>query len=488
MNNTIEKNGNWISSKIGLENTPTGGPEFFVSPQALSTEKLQLAAVHGFEELIYKEEDSFQEVSFDFLLDKDSYIYFIFNKDNSGFSAIRLSNNQLFPNTYIESYANNQFTKNEKLNLNLNDGWNKLKINFNKNSIDLFLNKNKEKITIDNIELKDSFKVGFKSSLAKQTIDNFYVSSNNKKFTDKFKPKVNLFPNVFSYFAIISLINIIFSFITNNENKTTKLILVNTSLLFILICLFSLAKNQLPAIVSKTQNLISTKSFIPANQEKNVLDSNHQLKEIVEKIDQQVMSKELDQNKKTLIIIGTSQTWGQGSSKLEFSFAKILENMINSSNDQWQVINAGIPGADSTILLDLYQNHWLSLNPKLVIINLSYNDFDENFFEKNLKKFATINKDKNIKTVFVIEANSIELSQLDNKDYTNRQQAMKKAAIDENIPIIDMQNHLNQLSDNGILWWDVIHPTDYGHTLIAKKIYNFLTTKQLLNEKTEITE
>ena len=38
------------------------------------------------------------------------------------------------------------------------------------------------------------------------------------------------------------------------------------------------------------------------------------------------------------------------------------------------------------------------------------------------------------------------------------------------LPVVDMHQWMKLHSRRGFLWWDAIHPTSYGHRLIAERL------------------
>jgi lysophospholipase L1-like esterase len=208
----------------------------------------------------------------------------------------------------------------------------------------------------------------------------------------------------------------------------------------------------------------------------------------VQELSQDITDNYKDTQNDKIMIIGSSQTWGAGASDENKSFPRVFEqklnNMASSQNDdsseekkvlgistenEISVINAGISGTTSSRLLDEYQEKWIQLNPKVVMINLSSNDFtyenNAELFTENIRKFIEINNDNNIKTILLAEANSNERIS-ENPLHLS----LKELSVEYNIPIIDINSHLNDMNNTGVIWWDFVHPTDYGHELIADYI------------------
>lgn len=206
----------------------------------------------------------------------------------------------------------------------------------------------------------------------------------------------------------------------------------------------------------------------------------------VDDISESIMKNFQNDSNEKIMFVGSSQTWGAGASQknkaFPFQFGRLLLEQKNSLNqestnaaqilgisteNQFEIVNTGISGTTSNELLNEYEQKWINLKPKIVIINLSNNDFEYGIeaeeFEKNIDKFVSTNEKNNIKTAFMIEARSNEI-----EAENPYQDILFKIAERKQIPIINVDKYMRDQKDKGILWWDFIHPTDYGHQLIAK--------------------
>jgi lysophospholipase L1-like esterase len=185
-----------------------------------------------------------------------------------------------------------------------------------------------------------------------------------------------------------------------------------------------------------------------------------------------------------ILFIGTSQTWGAGARTKQECFVNLLENKLNrelNSTYTFECINAGISGSNSTRLLEYYGKHWLALQPKLVIINLSANDWnDPDQFYRNLNQFVLISKAHNIKTIFSLEAIPLEaygepaLSEPNFllKRTLSNHNTMIRCAQENNIFVLNLHGYLRKKYDDGILWWDCAHLRPFGHRLTASYIFD----------------
>ena len=94
-------------------------------------------------------------------------------------------------------------------------------------------------------------------------------------------------------------------------------------------------------------------------------------------------------NKKIILILGGSASWGMGVSSDNKVFSSLLENKLKNIDMKWSVVNLSMMSATSQQEL-LYFIFWgLKLNPEIVISFSGFNDLSmpNNFFDKKNKIF-----------------------------------------------------------------------------------------------------
>jgi lysophospholipase L1-like esterase len=168
-----------------------------------------------------------------------------------------------------------------------------------------------------------------------------------------------------------------------------------------------------------------------------------------------------------VLVVGTSQTWGAGATRVEDGFVEVLERLLALSEPErrWECINAGIQGLRSPRLLQVFREHWLALEPDILVVNLSNNDKDAEAFAQALNGFVDVAAEHGIRVLFSLEANSIERRPAPPMNAT-----MRAVAEERGIPIVDVHGALARQYDGGFLWWDPVHPTTLGHRLIAETL------------------
>ncbi len=66
----------------------------------------------------------------------------------------------------------------------------------------------------------------------------------------------------------------------------------------------------------------------------------------------------------------------------------------------------------------------------------------------------------------MLEANALELDQLG--ALREKHALMRRVAAAAGVPTLDAQGFLERHHDDGYLWWDFVHLSDFGHRLVAR--------------------
>ena len=104
---------------------------------------------------------------------------------------------------------------------------------------------------------------------------------------------------------------------------------------------------------------------------------------------------------------------------------------------------------------------------------------DARTFAANLERLALFNRERGIRSLFVLEANSRETTGR-RAELERFHRLMREVAEKYAIPVIDLDAYLAQpeIRDSGFLWWDYVHLTDYGQGLAGRFIAEAIKTEQ----------
>jgi len=81
----------------------------------MARNRLNRGAWHGFQEVIYQEPVAAREIRFRFLPTKGGYVSLVYDHDEAGFSAIRLSASDRFPNGWMRVSHEGEFLEKQAL-------------------------------------------------------------------------------------------------------------------------------------------------------------------------------------------------------------------------------------------------------------------------------------------------------------------------------------------------------------------------------------
>jgi lysophospholipase L1-like esterase len=484
-NNTLKNNQHWEAEKENLEMGVMGSWNFFNKTQPLNHGYINLGSWHGFQEITTKQELEFDYIEFDAFFSKNSYLmnHFLINEGRR--FSIKISEEKQESSCLVIDQSGKFLDKKVLNNVQVsNEEWSHVEISLQGTRADIKINGEEFDCFVP---LTSKSKLGFKGGYNDTLIDNIIVKNDNKDvFREGFSNDKNLVFYFLSVFWLLSLIELFLFKVLKNRKKflffiTTVSISALFSLIIFYIYLLFFFVGNYPNITS----IINKIRF----QEKEWVDNEFQI------ISQDIMASYEDDNSEKIMFIGSSQTWGAGASKKKNSFPFVFEKLLNDlllenqqsislgkqvmavgPNSKIRVINAASSGVTSIELLQEYKTKWIELSPKVAIINLSSNDFtnevSEKLFRENISSFIEINREKNIETIFLLEANSSEVK-IDN----NFHSVLKDICIKEEITFIDVNDYLKKKDNSGLIWWDFIHPTDYGHRLIAHYIFDTLVKR-----------
>jgi lysophospholipase L1-like esterase len=169
-----------------------------------------------------------------------------------------------------------------------------------------------------------------------------------------------------------------------------------------------------------------------------------------------------------IAFFGTSQTRGQGAETVADTFvARVHARLAAALGDlPLETYNLAVPGSQSGPLLALYRRSWRNIRPDLLVVNLSNNDSDPEVLVENLRALTAEVRRDGGRIVFVLEANTTER---DLEWHLHLHEAVAGLGKELNVPVWDLHGYLasDGVFDSGRLWWDNVHMTSYGQSLVA---------------------
>ncbi len=508
--NTLYNNENWIVQKRMLKMLVMGSDEFLLTRYPLHRNELNLGSHYGFQKVQFAHQVQSNEVDFDFKNNNQSYLDFIYFRNETSLLGIRLSSQGNQESFFFELNKDGKFIKKRPFGIHLDkEKWNTFSLCVVKNKWIARLNGKQVSTTefLSKINI-----VSFQSGMNGSRIDNVAIHSQKRGF---FNESFSNYKHIFGYFLLNYLVLLLLGGIL--KLYLTKLndsfFNVWTALLIAFYFIFSfwyffdfyyysgimprnngITKELNPQIGLASFKLEEYREYLFSkwshlgNGKQLSLEEIKNLGYPIERIwkeliycgpmaptcksDEGHLSLQLSSKKENIyrvFFVGSSQTIGSGAMELEETFVVKTHHLIAtklSPNIQLETLNLSVSGFDAERLFKLYSQDYVKYLPDLVIINLSNNDLGNNF-KNQIQNFININRLNKIKTLFLKEANDFEVGS--RPMLLKNHQILDQLAHKNKIQILNLHEYLNnpKLLNSGLIWWDFVHLTSYGQDLVA---------------------
>ena len=167
--------------------------------------------------------------------------------------------------------------------------------------------------------------------------------------------------------------------------------------------------------------------------------------------------------------LGTSQTWGSGAERISETFVARCHGLLAQALGDISVetYNFSISGSNSTELLSKYAESWRFSRPDLLVINLSTNDGKADTLTANLRTLAHQTRAAGGRVVFLLEPNAAEV---DHRYLQRKHSAIQRLGQELRVPVWNLDGYMSSdpVYDSGMMWWDKVHLTSYGHGVVAE--------------------
>lgn len=468
--NTLFKNHKWIVYKTRLAKDVMGHDSYYMGPQALAGYRLNLGAWHGYQEVLFREKVRPKSIAFDFHLAEGAYVVAEFDREHTGsYFGLRLSSNARFPHAMVEVDQDGGFLSKEEiprppLSPDLPHA---ARLEFLRDELVVYVNDSEWSRMP--YQSTDSEWVGFRGGALPAWVDNVIVTDQSRGtvLVDRFDNRWTLLAGLWRPIGIGLLLACLVAIVFRYFQGAWTTALWNLTALHLCLAAATIPLGAYRVYVqsqhypSETPELMRKEEEWVARRYEHIqgaLDTKH--------------TYDAPDDRLRVLFIGSSQTFGSGATEPEDTFVERIRAALSpppAGFPEIECINTAIPGEISLNLYQHYAAHWIDYEPDLVVINLSVNDAKYHDFAENLHKFATLNRARSIDTLFVLEAVSIE----EHVDGLFTHAIMRDVGEEFGVPVLDSHGYISERFDDGFLWWDVVHPTSYGHGLIA----DFLTPR-----------
>ncbi|MCF8059408.1 MAG: hypothetical protein K9K67_08930 [Bacteriovoracaceae bacterium] len=447
----LEKNGNWTSVKQNLEFPPMQSDSFVKEPFSIKHGLLNLGSWHGYQEVYLKREYQAKKIEVSFELEDNSHLILLL-KDKSGLRwGLRLSNNSHHPSSLLRINEIGKFTEKVLLNIVLPSEVTH-KVSFIKNDFDYKLILNGSEIGVGKDLAKQALKIGFRGSSRYSYLKNLIIEDQSDlTFIEDFYDWSRAWLIFLTSLGLFGLG--IYALIKYFSPRLY--VLLNTATLCLSAGAFA-DYYYFSKFYSIDVNILGEAQIAAAEDERQrglqyfYKEQVLHFKEILNRKEERVNN----------FFIGSSQTWGEGTSSKSSQWVTRYCEAIKGS-----CINLGIKAITADSYFPRYKDHLVSFKPKRVFLIFSTNDFKrESRFKDAINDFIVLNNQNNIETILVLEPNDP-----DYRSYIENHEILRELGKKHSKLTIDMVKPFMENRDTGLLWWDFVHLTDYGHEVFAKE-------------------
>lgn len=446
-----------ILGKLLAEVPVMGGELAFSTRNVLAHNRLNLDAWHGFQEVLWNRVGRLTRVSFRYRLAADAYVVVMLDKTSAGFHGLRLSRNPAFPSISFEADGEGRFLTRARI-ADPGPGW--------------------QTFTWEGSAGEGVF--GLRGGAGKAEVDDVVLTWGDGVVRQNFRNHQVGYAAV-AAFVVVGLLALLPLRRGIRKEGLLWCFLLQLGLGFFFSVAFAFDwLYWSPRYHQKNNNLFDAEperferwrrdltavfdfpGAVPDPAVLKVLGAavgGHPPYRL--QVQQGTSRRLVLDEKQTLehplvMLLGTSQTYGEGAPRLSESLASWLAR----GRPDVLFVNAAMRGSESFDLVKRWDSHLAALKPDLVVVNLGTNDREPEPLREALTRLAS----SKVPMVFVIEANSTEVSHF----LARNAAVMKEVAGKFGLPVLDLNAALARQADEGLLWWDFVHPTALGHRLAGE--------------------
>lgn len=448
LGNTIERGGTWVATKAQLEKGVLGARAFATSWRTLGKGRVDLGRWNGFQEIVRAEREPVASFEFRFRLARYAYLVCLFDASETGRTGVRLGTYPRFPAIAFATDAQGRFVRREAVDLPLlePDAWHAARVEFHGERARLWVDGAPVGTFAAGTDGERA--IGLRGSLRSAVVDDIVVRrADGSAWREDFFDQRGFARWLALALAAFVVIDVALFVALRRASARTLVRIVGLALGALVAALaVAWAARGLLADAYPAEDDAGEHAWVDAEAE-----------EIARELERR-FGEPKAQGERRVLFLGTSQTWGAGAARAEETYPSVLARRLG-----FAALNAGISGARSPRIAALHRERLLALEPDAVVVDLSNNDDDEEAFARALREIVALNGELGIPTLFALEPNSIE----SRPEPLPLHATMRAVAQEAGVPVVDVHGALLACYDDGLVWWDFVHPTSFGHRLIA---------------------
>ncbi len=474
--NHLSATDRWGVGKLRVEMYLLGAQSYYDGPQALAGNMLHLDAWHGYQEVVHMPRVNPRELRFRLCLGKDAYLVLLFGRNRpfihngEAYHAARISLNPDKPSCWLDISPEGEFLHREPLSVpGLQPSqWQEFRLLFGEDHLSLMAG-GKEAGRRALAARGPQF-VGFRGGAWPCAVDDVVIMQTDglptirENFSNRRDFPGNL-PRIAGWAALV-LVGLIVLFAVLLRKPRTAAAAALSAAVTVTLCswIYWQFHQQVllpgyPVVARQARQ----------NEAQKLADNTDYARQAIEK----EHSRHLNPGEERIVFLGTSQTWGSGATVRAESFVCRLESMLNRSRPPERrllALNGAVSGSKSSLLAEEYRNYYSGFEHALLVVNLRLNDTDPDVMRESLRDIANTARGNGVKPIFCIEALSVENISAGPDMGT----VVEETAREMGMPVFNLHEAVRSIQDDGLFWWDIVHPTSYGHRRIAEVLLPFL--------------
>lgn len=474
--NRLINNPRWTSKKTVLEKGVQSALGYVLFPNTLTGNRLNLSSWRGYNEVHSDKYSDIVEIRFEFSLTSGAYLDFLYSISKDSLSrGIRLSRSEKTTNIHYVADKYGEFLEVEELpKERLSDRKSFNAVMKKEAGLRTFYIDGK-KIYSSPSEVDYEYeRIGFRGGFHPVFVEYVKVIGPEGEILleeDFFNRKVFMkaFILVFLSFILINLVILSGTLLKEVSFKkgAVRHIIFNYSSALSCMVFFLFASGIL-ADYPVSDGLIDHESFV----EEKFPD--YWAGECIS-VNKNLLSKLEDTGKYRVLLMGGSQTWGEGALYRDADMASYLEKELNSRvlSREFLVLNAAVRGYELSRIFDLYTygfylgstDYIREYSPELLLLNVSNNDLNTEEFRSNLELLIDTARHDNVSILLSVEA--LSSSVRPQRYLVNNRAVVAEKSEKYGLPLADLNSFLYGKYESGFLWWDKVHLTSYGQYLAA---------------------
>lgn len=455
--NTVEKRTEWLAPRT-LTSHPVNSAnseKFAKAIISLAGGELNLGIWHGHQILETSDLHTFEKIRIRFKLDPASALYILLKNQNLEKKGIRYSNTHLFKPMKYDLDSEEKFINKKPFGEMLGTDWQTLELSLSDFGFE---------------NSKDSFKLQIRNEYLPVHISKVELLDANNRvvFSDGFYWKIDY---LFYFLIIFILLAAVNGILGTRQKYVFPILTVNLASIVVVTLFWASSFFYFSRLYPSIESRFAPPTLEVSNQWTNQTPAEPEGTNYFASPKPYLLPKLLPRLKR-VIFLGSSQTEGEGATKVENIWPSLVCEHLKKKSKDLICLNLAKKGSRAILMLDALGAQNIGPND-LVFFNMGNNDRIRENFEEALLRMLNLIKRAQAQFFIIYEPNN---PQVNSSKLTDNHATLAQVCKTEKWPCFDMHRYLmqNKYYDSGHMWQDHVHATNYTHRLMAEALIKVL--------------